>query len=56
MAFKTILAVTGSDLGDRDLQLAAELCREVDAHLAVLVMALAAPPPIGRYAAAVSEA
>jgi len=56
MEFKTVLAVTGSDLGDSDLRMAVTLCQEVDAHLAVLVMALAAPPPIGGYAAVMSEA
>lgn len=53
---KTILTVTSPDLGDADLKLAAALCEEIGAHLAVLVLALAAPPPIGGYAAIVSEA
>ena len=56
MAFKTVLAVTGPDLGDGDLRLAAALCEGIEAHLAVLVVALAAPPPIGEYAAVVSDA
>lgn len=56
MAFKTVLSVTSPDLGDSELQMAVALCEEVDAHLAVLVMALAAPPPIGGYAAVMSEA
>ena len=56
MAFKTILTVTGLDQGDRDLKLAASLCEQVDAHLSVLVVALAAPPPVGEYAAMVSDA
>ncbi|MGB3390409.1 MAG: universal stress protein [Pseudaminobacter sp.] len=55
MAFKTLLAVTGPDLGDCDLKLAIALCEEIEAHLAVLVVALAAPPPIGEYAAVVSD-
>jgi nucleotide-binding universal stress UspA family protein len=55
MTFKTLLTVTGPDLGDDDLKLAATLCEEIDAHLAVLVVALAAPPPIGRYAATISD-
>ena len=55
MMFKTLLTVTGAELGDRDLRLAADLCEEIDAHLSVLVMALAAPPPIGEYAAMVSD-
>lgn len=56
MAFKTILTVTGIEEGDRDLTLAAGLCEEIGAHLSVLVLGLAAPPPIGEYAAVVSEA
>lgn len=47
MAYKTILSVTGVDQGDRDLELAAELCGEVGAHLSALVVAIAAPPPMG---------
>lgn len=56
MTFRTILAVTGIDENDSDLKLVASLCREVDAHLSVFVVALAAPPPIGEYAAMVSDA
>lgn len=55
MAFRTILTVTSPELGNDDLRLAAALCEEVEAHLAVLVVTLAAPPPIGAYAATVSE-
>ena len=55
MAFKTILAVTGPDLGDGDLKLAIALCEDIGAHLAVLVVALASPPPIGENAAVVSD-
>lgn len=54
MAFKTILAVTGIDHGDKDLQLVADLCDETNAHMSVLVLALAAPPPIGQYGAMAS--
>jgi hypothetical protein len=35
MAFRTILTVTGPDKGDDDLRLAADLCNEIGAHLAV---------------------
>ena len=56
MAIKTILTVTGTAEDDRDVRLAAELCEEIGAHLSVLVTALAAPPPIGDYAAVISEA
>ncbi|TIQ22928.1 MAG: universal stress protein [Mesorhizobium sp.] len=56
MAFRTILSVAGPNEGDGDLKLAANLCNEIGAHLAVLVVAIAAPPPVGEYAAVVSEA
>jgi nucleotide-binding universal stress UspA family protein len=55
MAIKTILCVTGVGHGDDDLKLVASVCEEVSAHLSVLVVALAAPPPIGEYAAMVSD-
>lgn len=55
MSFKTILTVTEPGMSDDDLQLAAGLCEEVSAHLAILVVALAAPPPVGEFAAIVSE-
>ncbi|RUM95963.1 universal stress protein [Pseudaminobacter arsenicus] len=55
MTIKTVLTVTSPDLGEADLKLAATLCEEIEAHLAVLIVALAAPPPIGEYAAVVSD-
>jgi len=55
MAFRTILTVTGIDQDESDLTLVAGLGREVDAHMSVFVVALAAPPPIGEYAAMVSD-
>ena len=55
MAFKTVLTVTGPGLGDSDLKLVASLCQEIEAHLSVLVVTLAAPPPIGEYAAMASD-
>ena len=56
MRFKTVLTVTGPTLGNSDLKLAAALCEEIGAHLAVLAVVLAAPPPIGEYAAVMSDA
>lgn len=56
MAFKTILTVTRLNQGLQDLSLAADLCESQSAHLAALVVGLAAPPPIGEYAAVVSDA
>lgn len=56
MAFKTILTVAGSEVAwQGDLKLAVDLCEQIEAHLSVLVMAMAAPPPIGEYAAVVSD-
>jgi len=55
MTFKTVLTVTGPNLGNGDLKLAAALCEEIGAHLAVLAVALAAPPPIAEYAAVMSD-
>lgn len=55
MTIKTILAVTGLEANDDDLHRAAELCGEIDAHLSVLVLAVAAPPPAGEYAAMASD-
>lgn len=51
MAYKTVLTIVGPTGGDRDIKLAAKLSEEIGAHLSVLVVALAAPPPIGDYAA-----
>ena len=56
MPFKTILTVIGDGASDRDLDIGVALCREANAHLSVLVVALAAPPPVGAYAAVVSDA
>jgi nucleotide-binding universal stress UspA family protein len=56
MAFKTILTVVGPEPAwQEDLKLAAGLCEQAKAYLSVLVTAMAAPPPIGEYAAVVSD-
>ena len=55
MSYKTILAVTGPGFGDGDVKLAAGLCEQVRAHLSLLVIAFASPPPIGS-AGAISSA
>ena len=56
MPFKTMLTVTGVDHSDADTKIAARLSRQAKAHLSVLALAVAAPPPVGEYAAAVSDA
>ncbi|NVD39925.1 universal stress protein [Ensifer sp. HO-A22] len=54
MSYKTILAIVGIPHGERSLRSAADICASTGAHLSVLIVKLAAPPPIGDYAAAVS--
>ncbi|MCO5157463.1 MAG: universal stress protein [Aquamicrobium sp.] len=56
MTFRTILTVAGLERGDHDIDLAASLCEEASAHLSVFVVAFAAPPPVGTYAAMISDA
>lgn len=47
MSYKTILAVVRVDHDESDLRGMIELCREVEAHLSILVVQLAPPPPMG---------
>ena len=54
MTYKTILTVVGVHHGEQSLRSAADICASIGAHLSVLIVKLAAPPPIGDYAAAVS--
>ncbi|WP_159593955.1 universal stress protein [Chelativorans xinjiangense] len=56
MPFRTVLAVAGLAYDESALQKAVMLCEQAHAHLSVLVVALAAPPPVGEYAATVSDA
>ena len=56
MTFRTILTIAGLERGDADIDLAAALCAEAGAHLSVYVVATAAPPPVGAYAAMISDA
>jgi len=56
MAFKTVFTLTHPDLGDGDLNMATALCEETEAHLSVLVVAIAAPPPVSEFAAPVTNA
>jgi nucleotide-binding universal stress UspA family protein len=55
MPFPTILSVLDLDQENRDLQIAVALAIEAKSHLSVLVVGLASPPPIGSYAAIVSD-
>ncbi|BCH25303.1 universal stress protein [Mesorhizobium sp. L-8-3] len=47
MAYRTILNVARLDSGDRDLDHAIALCEPIEAHLSVLVLGVASPPPMG---------
>ncbi|MCY1487869.1 Universal stress protein family protein [compost metagenome] len=54
MTYKTILAVVGVDHSVEHLRSAAQVCASANAHLSLLIVKLAASPPIGDYAAAIS--
>jgi nucleotide-binding universal stress UspA family protein len=56
MRYKTILAVLGTNQFQEDLKSAIVLGQAVDAHLSAVVIAMAAPPPIGAYAETISAA
>ncbi|MEQ1406951.1 universal stress protein [Neorhizobium sp. Rsf11] len=56
MSFTTILSVIRCDHADSDLRAAVELSRSSGAHLSVVLLAIAAPPPLGEYAEHVSVA
>ena len=53
MSFKSIFCVIGIDQCDRDILNAIHLCKELDAHLSVLIVSLA-PFPMGGYGVVVS--
>ncbi|GAC1043175.1 universal stress protein [Rhizobium sp. No.120] len=56
MRYKTILAPVGVNHWEDDLRQAIALSETVEAHLSVLVIAMAAPPPIGGFGEVVSAA
>ncbi len=56
MNFKTILAPIGVNLLEKDLRQAVAFSEAAQAHLSVLVVAMAPPPPIGGYGELVSTA
>jgi nucleotide-binding universal stress UspA family protein len=55
MPFKSILSVVELDHPDDDLSRVIDLGAETNAHLSVLVIGLAAPPPIMEYATLADE-
>ena len=54
MPIKTIMSVCSPDQSDDALKAAAELCASADAHLALVVVGIAVPPPAGEYAVELS--
>lgn len=56
MPFRTVLTIAGIGPADRDMRIAMDLCEEIDAHLSVLLIAMAATPPMGEYAISLSQA
>ncbi|MFS8116212.1 universal stress protein [Rhizobium jaguaris] len=56
MRYKTILVPVGVNHFQEDLENAIALGQSAEAHLAVTVVALAAPPPVGAYAEVISAA
>ncbi|WOS65400.1 universal stress protein [Sinorhizobium fredii] len=51
MTYQTILLVIDATEHENDLTAAADLCAAANAHLSVLLVKLAAPPPLGEFAA-----
>ncbi|CAN7661488.1 universal stress protein [Neorhizobium sp. LjRoot104] len=56
MSFSTILTAVRSDAGDEEILAAARLARSAVAHLSVLLISIAAPPPVGAHIESVSVA
>lgn len=55
MTFRSLLSVIGVDHSDSDIESAIALAGEIDAHLSMFVVSVAAPPPVGEYAAMISD-
>jgi nucleotide-binding universal stress UspA family protein len=49
MPFKTVFLTIGAGQEDAEIDRAAAICRELDAHLVVLVLGIAPPPPASPY-------
>lgn len=49
MPFKTVFLAVGAGQDDPEIDRAAALCREMGAHLVVLVLGIAPPPPASPY-------
>lgn len=49
MSFRTVFMAVGAGQDDTELDRAIEICSAMDAHLALLVLGIAAPPPASPY-------
>jgi nucleotide-binding universal stress UspA family protein len=49
MPFKTVFLAVGTSRGDAEIDRASAICQSLDAHLAVLVLGVAPPPPASPY-------
>ena len=49
MSFKTVFMTVGVGQDDTEIERAAAICRELDAHLVLLVLGIAPPPPASPY-------
>lgn len=49
MPFKTVFLAVGTEQDDREIDRAAAVCTELGAHLVVLVLGVAPPPPASPY-------
>lgn len=56
MSFKTILMTVDVATGDRDICIAVKLCKDSSAHLSIVVVSLAASPPVGNFTSMASDA
>jgi len=55
MTLKVLLNVVGTGQSNRDIERAIDVCLESNAHLSVLIVTLASPPPVGEYAVAMTD-
>jgi len=55
MAFKTVFVAVGAEQGVTELDRAAVICGRIDAHLTILVLGIAPPPPATPYGVVSNE-
>jgi nucleotide-binding universal stress UspA family protein len=55
MPVKSVLSIVGVNHSDNDVRTVIDICSQVSAHLSVLVVAMAPPPPANEYGAVLSD-